>query len=412
MQVTGTDPAWLGYERMVPSVLLPPEDPSGPRPRTMRDWAVDLGVMAVSAVIGVVGLLASDDPAIEGLSTTWIVLDLVAGTLAVLSLFVRRRRPVTVGLFTAALSTFSISAGMASAAALFTVAVHRRLSRILPVLAANLAALEVSWLLRPTPQSWLELTAITVAVTAIVVGFGMFVRARRQLVWTLEERARRAEEEQDLRAEHARAAERARIAREMHDVLGHRISLLALHAGGLELRPNLPPAEVAETAGLLRSTARQALDDLRAVIGVLRDDGTVDVPTAPQPTLADLGRLVDDSRGAGATVQLSLLVADVTATPPAAGRVAYRVVQEALTNVAKHAPGAATFVTVSGGPDEGLALTVRNGTAHRPTPDRSLPGAGVGLIGLRERVELAGGTLTHGIDDRGEFVVEARLRWE
>jgi len=107
---------------------------------------------------------------------------------------------------------------------------------------------------------------------APIVGWGMFVRARRQLILTLRERAQRAEADQTLHAERARTAERTRIAREMHDVLAHRISLVALHAGALEVRPDLPPEMVRETAELLRSTARQALEELRGVIGVLRDE--------------------------------------------------------------------------------------------------------------------------------------------
>ena len=106
-----------------------------------------------------------------------------------------------------------------------------------------------------------------------VVAWGMYIRARRQLLASLRERVTHAEAAQKLQAEQGRHAERTRIAQEMHDVLGHRISLMALHAGALEVRPDLPPAEVAEAAGLIRSTARQALEELRGVIGVLRGGG-------------------------------------------------------------------------------------------------------------------------------------------
>ena len=114
----------------------------------------------------------------------------------------------------------------------------------------------------------------------------MFVRARRQLVLSLRERADRAEAEQQLHVEQARQQERARIAREMHDVLAHRISLLSMHAGALEFRPDAPPEEVARAAGIVRASAHQALQDLREVIGVLREEPAVNGgPERPQPTL-------------------------------------------------------------------------------------------------------------------------------
>ena len=119
-----------------------------------------------------------------------------------------------------------------------------------------------------------------VLASVAVVTWGMFVRARRQLVLTLRDRAERAEAEQHLRVDQARQQERARIAREMHDVLAHRISLLSLHAGALEFRPDAPPEEVARAAGVIRSSAHEALNDLREVIGVLRESRTATRPSA------------------------------------------------------------------------------------------------------------------------------------
>jgi signal transduction histidine kinase len=199
----------------------------------------------------------------------------------------------------------------------------------------------------------------------------------------------------------------------MHDVLGHRVSLIALQAGGLEVKPGLP-ADVAQTAGVIRATARQALAELRQVIGVLRDSAesssgaVIDVPPAPLPTLADIPRLVEDSRRAGARVTLDMSV-PTDATPPGPlGRDAYRIVQEGLTNVHKHVVAGAATVTVQGGPGTGLHVRVSNplpraGFAHRA--------GGSGLIGLAERVALAGGTLKHGPTDDGWFVVDAVLTW-
>jgi signal transduction histidine kinase len=240
----------------------------------------------------------------------------------------------------------------------------------------------------------------------------MFVRARRQLLFTLRERALRAEAEQRLHAETARMAERTLIAREMHDVLAHRISLLALHAGALEVRPDLPPAKVRETAELLRLTARQALEELRGVIGVLRDEsGRELAPPGPQPTLLDIGRLVEETRRAGAPIDFDLQVERADDLPSGRGRDAYRIVQEALTNIGKHASGTPARVRVTGAPRSGLHISVRNHQPANAQAGPALPGAGAGLLGLQERVALAGGTLVHGPEASGDFVVEAELPW-
>ena len=182
-----------------------------------------------------------------------------------------------------------------------------------------------------------------------VLALGMFVRARRQLA--LVERDRAAAE-QELRVAQARQLERTRLAREMHDVLGHRLSLLSLEAGALELWPDASPAEIARTAGVIRSSAHGALEDLREVIGVLRavpaGDGPDGVPERPQPTLADVPMLIEESRKAGMRVRLECEVADLGAVPEAVGRTAFRIVQEGVTNARKHADRAAVSVAVRG----------------------------------------------------------------
>ena len=184
--------------------------------------------------------------------------------------------------------------------------------------------------------------------TGAVIAWGMFVRSRRQLVLSLRDRAERAEAEQQLRVEQARQHERARIAREMHDVLAHRISLLSLHAGALEFHPDAPPEEIARAAGVIRASAHDALEDLRTVIGVLRAEAGDGDPEPPQPTLADLPALIEESREAGMQVRFECELAEPAAVPAATGRSAYRIVQEGLTNARKHARGAAVEVTVEG----------------------------------------------------------------
>jgi len=193
----------------------------------------------------------------------------------------------------------------------------------------------------------------------------------------------------------------------MHDVLAHRISLLSLHAGALEIRPDAPPDEVAKAAAVIRSSAHQALQDLREVIGVLREeDGE---PIRPQPTLADVTALIEESRGAGMKVRVDCRLDDLDAVPAAVGRNAYRIVQEGLTNARKHAAGVLVDISLAGTAGDGLTVLVRN-----PAPvgvPASIPGAGTGIVGLVERTGLAGGRLTHGRTDTGDFELRAWLPW-
>ncbi|MFQ1002524.1 sensor histidine kinase [Modestobacter sp. SSW1-42] len=338
--------------------------------------------------------------------------DVVFGGAASLALWWRREWPVGVALLLALVGCFSEMVAPAALIALFSVAVHRRMPVVLAVAAVNLVGSAVFAVLRPVEDlSFVWVTAFGLLVTAAVVAWGMFTRARRELVVSLRERAVRAETEQVLRVEQARHTERTRIAREMHDVLAHRLSLLSMHAGALEFRPDAPPAEVAAAAGVVRASARQALEDLREVIGVLRESPDEDGQTRPQPGLADVPALVEESRAAGLRVRAGYGVAELAAAPSVTGRTAYRVVQEALTNVRKHAPGTVATVELTGGPGAGLTVDVRNpapaGGAHRDV----LPGAGTGLVGLLERVTLAGGGLAHGWTTDGEFRLTATLPW-
>ena len=375
-----------------------------------RGRAVD--VLGILIAVGLGALFLSpelhDNP--DPLSSTQIAVDAVAGVLACAALWWRRRWPVGVALACLLLGTVSSSATPAGLLALSSLAVHRPTRPTVLVTALWLPSVLAYAVYSPTtgPVSVL-LFVMPLALGA--TGWGMFIRARRQLLLSLRERALRAEADQALHEEQARVAERTRIAREMHDVLAHRISLLALHAGGLEVRPDLPPDQVRETAALLRATARQALEELRGVIGLLREPGGEEPAAAPQPTLRDLHRLVEESRAAGADIDFEMHVERVDDVPAALGRDAYRIVQEALTNVGKHAPGAAARVRVAGAPDDGLRISVRN---RQPVPAygaASLPGSGAGLLGLQERVALAGGTLVVGHDGTGDFVVEAELTW-
>jgi signal transduction histidine kinase len=342
-----------------------------------------------------------------------LVAEVTLGGLSCLGVWLRRRWPVGFAATTILFSVFSTAAASVALIALFTVAVYRRLAVVGLVTAGFAVASIGTALVRPdtlAPNWWQAVLGIV--CVAAVLAWGMFIRARRQLAQSLRERARRAESE---RIAQARQHERHRIAREMHDVLGHRISLLSLHAGALELRPDRPDDEIARAAGVIRESAHRALEDLRGVIGVLRADGAGDwadeVPERPQPTLAELPELVDESRRAGTRVRLECAVVDPPAVPVAIGRSAYRIVQEGLTNARKHAQGAEVSVAVHGGRGEGLTVELRNPLPADAAGATAIPGSGSGIIGLAERVGLAGGRLEHGRTPAGDFRLRAWLPW-
>jgi signal transduction histidine kinase len=251
----------------------------------------------------------------------------------------------------------------------------------------------------PDGELWLDVV-LSLGIPALIVPWGLFARTQRNLLQSSHDRALRLEREQRAAEAAAREGERRRIASEMHDVLAHRLSLLSVHAGALEFHPDAPPEEIAKAAGVIRATAHDALRDLREVIGVLRaGDGGAD---PPQPTLAEIPSLIEESRAAGMKVHATL---HLNGAPVVTGRTAYRIVQEGLTNARKHAPAAAVEVNVSSGEE----LTVIVVSRRSAVASETVPGTGTGLIGLAERVELAGGQLFHGPNARGDFVLRAVL---
>jgi signal transduction histidine kinase len=377
--------------------------------RSARDWAIDVLCFLLACTFGALMLYVTGHGHPRPMPHPPRVLDALLGVAGVLSLWVRRRWPVPLALGLAFAGLFSVTSTGAADILVFTVAVHRRFRTVALVAVAHVTAGAIYSAVYPDPNEAYWVAQLwTVVVIAATVAWGMFVRARRQLVLSLRDRALRAESEQQLRVEQARHQERARIAREMHDVLAHRISLLSVHAGALEFRPDAPAEEIAKAAGVIRASAHQALQDLREVIGVLRDDAGDGAPERPQPSLTDLPALIDESRRAGMAVKWENAVGDVSAVPSNIGRSAYRTIQESLTNARKHAPGAAVKVRVDGSAGSGLTVEVRNPLV-KAAPE--IPGAGAGLIGLTERAMLAGGRLDHGRTDDGDFRVHAWLPW-
>ncbi|MCW2906554.1 MAG: two-component system sensor kinase [Actinomycetia bacterium] len=266
-------------------------------------------------------------------------------------------------------------------------------------LAVALLALIVA---RPWQPS---LTVITSGLLRILVGplLALYFGARHALLQSLRERAERAEREQNLLAEQARAEERARLAGEMHDVVTHRVSLMVLQAGAL--RMTAPDGKTRQAAEDLRVTGCQALDELRDLVGILRahPDGD-ETPSTP-----GLAALVAESVKVGTPAELTE-EGDPALASPLVGRTTYRIVREALTNVRKHAPGARVTVQVSYG-DAQVRLTVRNTAPPSAVNLSGLAGtgSGLGIAHLRQRVELVHGTLRAGPAPDGGFCLEATL---
>jgi signal transduction histidine kinase len=343
-------------------------------------------------------------------SARWLFwLDLSLGVAALTLSFFRRRWPLAIAVVTSVMGMFSVTANGPGTLVKMSLATRRVLWQIVLVGLLDLVSTVSISMLQPGPAPLApEINSVLglLATVAMLVS-GMYIGSRRELLWTLRDRAERAEAEQELRFEQGRLNERTRIAREMHDALAHRISLVAMHAGALAYRTDLTADEMRQTAELIQDKSHQALTDLRQVLGVLRGGDVDGVETRPQPTFADLSALVLEAEGAGMRIQYDDRVVSAAQMPDPVGRTAYRIVQEGLTNVRKHAPGVTALVQLSGSPAEGVNIRIRNPAR---TTVASTPGAGLGLIGLSERAKLAGGELTTRRNG-GSFELAGWLPW-
>ncbi|MFE9577063.1 sensor histidine kinase [Nocardia sp. NPDC006044] len=367
--------------------------------------------LAAAAVLGVAFWFSLATALPEGCTAdtcSWFVTGdplIALGCLAVL--LWRRRFPFLVALVVVIAAAASALATGAALLALCSLSTRRRPVEIAVVVVAYVTAAQFSENLypitAPPAPTWLQL-ALLVSSAGIAVATGVAIDARRAELRSLRDRAESTEREQAARAAQAQATERNRIAREMHDVLAHRISLVAMQAGVLDHRADLSDADQRTLIRGIADGSRQALEELRDVLGVLRADP--DRPEPPQPTLDRISDLVSEARSAGLDVTLATTV---TATPPETlGRTGFRVVQEGLTNAAKHAPAAAVHITVDGTPGSELRVSVRNSAAAavaRP------PASGFGLLGLAERITLVGGTLDHHRTADNGYLLAARLPW-
>lgn len=309
-----------------------------------------------------------------GLTATMAQIPITLGTAAVAG---RARLPLTVGY--SAAGTFAL-----------LIPAHRYFS-------AGISATG------PDPTGGLAVIALTVLVLI----------ALPALIGTLRRTGREASlarlgfeaEQRELAAQQAVAAERNRIAQEMHDVLGHKLSLITMQAGALSVNADAGAETVERQAELVRQTARQALNELRGIIGVLDDRQRA--PMHPRPGLAETLALVEHNQSSGLHIEVSNEL-PVAPLPAATGAALHRIVTEGLTNAHRHAKGAALSLRLSGAPGHSLLVELVNQPSAQGADD---PGLGRGLPGLRERVRALDGTLDAAPTEEGGYRLAAQLPW-
>lgn len=396
------------------------EDRHGWRARWDAFAVIALAVAAIAVsvftVIANPALGYIPDPA------TGIVVAAIAG----LVLLVRRRLPLTV-LFVTAGAFAADTVVIPLAIAVYTVAVQEQAWWRRGV---GIAAAVIAIVVSAGPAGSLSGRTVGVLlVVAVPMLAGLYASARRSLIAGLQERATAAEREAHLAAENARLAERARIARDMHDILGHKVTIISVQAAALEVIPAAADPVVQERVRIIADTARTALGEVRQILGLLEPHTTLPAGLPATPRVAQAGteagrttgddlvhldeasieRLVEDGNQLGITTSY---VANAPGVLPATtATVIYRIVQEGLTNAAKHAPGAHVAVTLDSG--EGIILRIISTAATSGTPGIPVGHAGgYGLRNLRSRVHEAGGRLTGEPIADGGFRLEAWLPGE
>ncbi|MEU0404552.1 sensor histidine kinase [Streptomyces sp. NPDC006197] len=375
-----------------------------------RPWVWDAAVTLLWTTAALVDATGgwrntARDPSVPA----WLVVTLSLA-LAV-PLYWRRRHPTAVLAMMAGAALVSDGSGAFLQAAylqmlpLFHIALSRPPRALLWSLALILPPL-VTGAVRYPLESWDQRVVPTLWAYALVALLGIAVRSRKDYTAGLVDRARRLEIERDQEVRLAAAAERTRIAREMHDIIGHNLSVITGLADGGRYAAARNPERAAQALEAIGTTSRQALAELRRLLGVLRDDEEA-AARDPQPTLADLDTLITGVRKAGLPVRFHTHDAPpAQPLPPGAQLTVYRVIQEALTNTLKHAgAGAKAQVTLTYTPDDVRADITNTGeTAPAPTP-----GQGQGLTGMRERAALYDGTLECGPLPTGGWAVRLRL---
>ena len=388
-------------------------------PPRRRDVAQDAALALTLAALNLLSLL----PYQAQLHPTWLALLLVGGQCLPLAL--RRLAPVPAllgcGIVRNLYDAFPFGYAplpLAPAIALATVA--DRSGPLLRWLSVVGSTVGIAWSQAQPGHNQPYDAIVQAFIFGAAWAVGTLSRYRRVALHAAAERAARAEASIDIAAASAAAAERIRIARELHDVVAHHVSLMAVQAEAVGALLPARPQDAAVSADLIGSTARAAMTELRRLLGVLRFAGTEDPERGrltPVPSLSRLGELVDTIREAGLAVTCHVS-GPVTELPPGVDLTAYRIVQEALTNALRHAPGAAASVRVTGLPAQ-VTVEVSNTARPAPPPPGTAPavaggrsgpaGPGYGLAGIAERVASCGGALALGPTADGGFTVTARL---
>jgi signal transduction histidine kinase len=329
-------------------------------------------------------------------------------------LMLRRRWPLTVLAVTVVaeelffmLSDARDGVLLAPLVALYTVVespVHRRRSLVFGGLAV--LALAVFHMMRGHSGPLGPENIALVALGGLAVAAGDAARSRKAYIAEVEERARRAEHDRDQEARRQVTEERLRIARDLHDVLGHHLALINVQAGVADHVLASRPDQARQALAHVRQAGRAALDDVTGIIVLLREPGHAPAPVEPVAGLAMLDELVESFRSCGLRV-LQAVDGKIRPLPPATDLTAYRVIQESLTNVRKHAGAVTTTIRVSYQP-LALCLEVENDGCGPGAPAAGV-GSGHGITGMRERVSAAGGHLEAGLQPRGGFRVSAVL---
>ena len=393
---------WFPHELVARVAALPPR-----QQERVQDLVLAVGLAGVNVV--------SVLPYRGQLHPQWLALALLAGQ--ALPLAWRRRYPVLVMSIVGGVRVAydQIGFGFAPLPLGPAIAFYTVIDRSAPVwrwitTAAVAAGITVS-LASPGHNEPYE-AIFQAMIFATAWGAGVLGRTKRANLEAAENRAERAEAELDRHATREAAAERARIARELHDVVDHHVSLMAVQAeAATSLLPD-KPAQARRSVEIIGDTARLALAELRRLLGVLRGPSER-LETAPSVSLGEIGGVLDQVRGAGLPVEL-----EVVGTPgplaPGVDLTAYRIVQEALTNTIRHARASRALVTLRYEPGY-ITVSVtdsgprRDGVNGRAVPGALLAGSGLGLAGIAERVASCGGNLTVGPTPAGGFAVTARL---
>jgi signal transduction histidine kinase len=325
-------------------------------------------------------------------------------------LAVRRRYPVTVlAVVTLATAIYQATFNppsvlmFAPLLAVYTVGAHRDRTTLLVSALATAIALIGSQLIGSGAENFWPTLVSTGALVAVAGAFGDATRVQRAYVAAVEQRAAEAERTREEEAHRRVDEERLRIARELHDVVAHSLSIIAVQSGAAAHVIDSDPAQARRSLDAIRLTSKEALDELRSMLGVLRAEGDADAPLAPVPGLARIEDLAAPVRAAGYEVRV-VTQGSLIDVPTLVDASAYRVVQEALTNVVRHAGPASVDVTVSRD-TESLSVSVEDDGAG-PSGELS---AGHGLAGMRERVTALGGTFSAGPRSGGGFAVRASI---